>query len=288
MGITQNRNIAIALMVAHCFFISLGTVLLKIMQFSYNISQIMFCYNFLLCVILLLMTFIRNDFFKISCQNIRYHFLRSIFGFSGFALFFYSLSQAPINEVRAILSLDPLLTSLFAVFFFKESFNLAKFISFSVTFIGAIILLCPENMQFSVVAVTTLLSAISFGIFNNITKKITTGKTVDQIFYLAFFSLLYTTFPAIFQWTPIIRCNDIFLMIFLTLLFALGSVTMFYAFKKAELSLIMPVHSLGIIMTAIFGVLFFDEIISLRTVIGAIIITIGTLPLFLKNKCPRG
>jgi drug/metabolite transporter (DMT)-like permease len=280
----NNKNIAICFMVAHCFFISLGAVLLKLMQFDYHITQIMFCYNLLACAILLCISFFGRKSFRISCNNIKYHFLRSIFGFGGFILFFYSLSNMQINEVRAIISLDPILTALFAVLFFKESINMMKMISFITTFIGAVILLHPENIQLSIGAITSLLAAISFGIFNNVTKKITTGKTIDQIFYLSLFSLLYTTIPATYYWIPIIKLQDIFLIFGIAILFVLSSIAIFHAFKRAELSLIMPVHFLGIIMTAILGFLYFDERISYLTVIGTFIITIGMIPLFLKRR----
>jgi S-adenosylmethionine uptake transporter len=279
----QNKNIAIYFMIAHCFLISLGTVLLKIMQFSYHIIQIMFCYNLLSCITLLLISFFGDKALKISCKNIKYHFLRSIFGFCGFGLFFYSLSNMPINEVRAIISLDPILTSLFAVVCFKESINKIKIFSLIITFIGAIILLHPENIQLSTEAITSLLAALCFGIFNSITKKITNGKTIDQIFYLSFFSLLYTLIPATYYWSSIEKPHDIFLIFGIAILFILSSITIFNAFKKAELSLLMPIHFLGIIITAIFGFLFFNETISYLTIIGAFTITIGTIPLFLKK-----
>jgi drug/metabolite transporter (DMT)-like permease len=280
----NNKNIAICFMVAHCFFMSLGTVLLKLMQFDYHITQIMFFYNLLLCVTLLCLSFFGRKSLRLSCANIKYHFLRSIFGFGGFVLFFYSLSNMPINEVRAIISLDPILTALFAVLFFQESINKMKMISFITTFIGAIILLHPENIQLSTGAITSLLAAISFGIYNNVTKKITTGKTIDQIFYLSLFSLLYTTIPAIYYWNPIIKLQDIFLIFGIAILFMLSSVTVFHAFKRAELSLIMPIHFLGVIMTAILGFLCFDEKIGYFTIIGTFVITIGMMPLFLKRS----
>ena len=81
----NNKNIAICFMVAHCFFMSLGTVLLKLMQFDYHITQIMFFYNLLLCVTLLCLSFFGRKSLRLSCANIKYHFLRSIYAlYSGF------------------------------------------------------------------------------------------------------------------------------------------------------------------------------------------------------------
>ena len=71
----NNKNIAICFMVAHCFFMSLGTVLLKLMQFDYHITQIMFFYNLLLCVTLLCLSFFGRKSLRLSCANIKYNFL---------------------------------------------------------------------------------------------------------------------------------------------------------------------------------------------------------------------
>ena len=64
----------------------------------------------------------------------------------------------------------------------------------------------------------------------------------------------------------------------------LSSITVFHAFKRAELSLIMPIHFLGVVMTAILGFLYFDEKIGYFTIIGTFVITIGMMPLFLKRS----
>ena len=276
----KNRIVAIALMIAHCFFMSLDIVLIKKIQVRYNIIQIMFCYYFI--VSFTLITFFYKKL-SIASIDIKYHFLRSIFGFSGFMLFYYSLSKMPINQVRSILSLDPIITTLFAILFFRERFNAMKLFSLIITFIGALIMLHPSNIKLSVGILTSLLCAVFFGVFNNITKKISKGSTINQIFYLSFFSLFYTLLPTIFYWKPIAKVTDISLFLCIAFLFILSSITIVCAFKRAELSFIMPVNFMGVIITAIFGYLFFQETISYITIFGSLIITLGTIPLLVKN-----
>jgi len=106
-------------MILHCLFISISSTLFKVIQNHYHITQIILCYNLLICVSLgLISIFSQRTTLKISKNNIKYHFLRSIFGFSGFLLFIYAISNMPIIEARAIIAIDPILTSLFAIFFF--------------------------------------------------------------------------------------------------------------------------------------------------------------------------
>ena len=280
----NQRNIGILCMFMHCFFISTSSILLKIIQNHYHITQIIFLYNFIICSSLLCISFFsKKSLLKISTNNIKYHFLRSIFGFGGFLLFFYSLSNMPITETRAIIAIDPLLTSLLAVFFFKEAIDTKKIVAFLITFAGAIILLHPSNIEFSIASFAALLAALCFGIFNNITKRITSGKTIEQMFYLSFFSLIYTFFPAALYWKRLMLVSDGFFIVLISLTFALSSFCAFHAFKRADLSLLMPIHFTGIVMTAILGILVFNEKVGYLTILGSFIIIIGTIPLFYKK-----
>ena len=277
----KNKIVAICFMIAHCFFMSLDIVLLKKIQAQYNIMQIMFCYY---CIVFLTLIIFFYKKLTIPSVDIKYHFLRSIFGFGGFMLFYYSLSKMPINEVRSILSLDPIITTFFAILFFREKFNIMKLSSLIITFIGALIMLHPGNIKLSIGILTSLLCAVCFGVFNNITKKISKGSSIDQIFYLSFFSLFYTLLPSIYYWKPIAEISDILILFCIALSFILSSITIVCAFKRAELSFIMPMNFMGVIITAAFGYLFFQEVISYTTMFGSLIITLGTIPLFIKHS----
>ena len=102
-------------------------------------------------------------------------------------LFYYSLSKIAINEVRSILSLDPIITTFFVILFFREKFNIMKLSSLIITVIGALIMLHPGNINFSIGILTSLLCTVCFCVFNNITKKFSKGSSIDRIFYLSFF-----------------------------------------------------------------------------------------------------
>ena len=67
----QNKNIAIFFMITHSFLMSLGTVFLKILQQHHHITQIIFCYNLLICVLLLFTTSFKHSNLKITYQNIK-------------------------------------------------------------------------------------------------------------------------------------------------------------------------------------------------------------------------
>jgi len=254
-------------------------------QNNYHIAQIVLWYNLLICISLGFFSFLnKKTIFKISLRNIKYHFLRSIFGFTGFLLFFYSISNMPVTESRAILAIDPILTALFATFFFKESISKQKLIAFIITFIGTMVLLHPKNIGLSIPALAAFLAAFSFAIFNNITKKITNGKTIETIFYLSLFSSIYALLPAIYYWKSPSDVVDVSFIFCIALSFGLSSFAVFNAFKRADLSLLMPIHFVGIVTTSIFSFLIFSEITSYLTILCAFIIVIGTIPLFIKNK----
>ena len=281
----NTTRVGLLLMLLHCMCMSVSTVLLKLLQSQCHIAQIMFIYNFIICISLsMVCLFGQSQLFQISCDNIKYHFLRSIFGFSGFFLFVYAISSMNIAEARAIIAIDPIITSLLAIFFFKESITTDKIIAAIITFIGAIILLHPSNITISVASISAFFAAICFGIFNNITKRITTGKTFEQMFFLSLFSSIYSFIPAMYNWNNSIWSkNNIIIIIFIAFGFIMSSISAFNAFKRTELSLLMPIHFIGMILTCIMGYMIFNEIPRYLTILGSCIIVIGTIPIFIRK-----
>ena len=272
------------LTLVHCFFMSLSVVLIKIMQSHYQIIQITFCYNLIICLVLGIFSVCSHShFFKISFNDIGYHFLRSIFGFIGFLLFFYTISNMNITDARVIVSIDSIITSLLAVFFFKESINFNKILAFVTAFCATIILLHPSNIPFSIESISAFFAVICLGIFNNITKKIVRSKSIEQIFYLAFFSLIYAFIPSTYYWNSSIWSKHLLIIVFIAFAIIVGSCSSFYALKNTEFSLFIAIHFIGIVSSVITGYFIFHEIPSYLTILGSFIIILGNISL-LKEK----
>lgn len=279
-------NSSIIFMLLYCLVMSAVTILLKIMQSDYHITQLMLMYNILICVLLAIIK-IFNKKCIISCKNIKYHFLRSVFGFTGFSLFCYSFYHINITEVKAIMTLDPVFTTMLAIYFYKESITLNKVIALVITLIGAIIIFHPRNIDLSIYSITSLAAAFSYGLYNNLTKKITDGGIFEQRFYLSFFSAIFSLLPAIYFWRNTVAIIDVACIIVIACLFIISSFSIFIAFKKSDLSLLMPLHFIGIVITAIMGFLVFNETITYRTIIGSSIIIIGSFPVFIKTNLKK-
>ena len=276
----MKNRLGMIFMILHALFMSIDTSLLKLCQKSLNIFQVIFSYNL---VIITLVYFFFKDPIILSLKNIKIHFFRSVFGFLGYLLFFFSLRFLPIIDSRIILSTDPIFTSILALYFFKEKINSKKVLGLFFGFLGTVIVLSPNGMSVSLYYILPILASIFFGLFNNFTKKISEGDMVGQLFLLSFFCCIYSFIPSNFLWT-IPSINDCLLIVSISISFVLSSFCYFMAYKNAEVSCLMPLHSIGIIFTALIGVIFFKESISTSTFIGATIIIVGSTLPFLKKK----
>jgi len=280
---TKNTNYSIIFMLLYCSVMSVVTILLKIMQSHYHITQLMLIYNILICTLLAIIK-IFNKKCVIGRDNIKYHFLRSVFGFAGFSLFCYSFYHMNITEVKAIMTLDPVFTTMLAIYFYKESITPNKVIALVLTLIGAIIIFHPRNIDLSIYSITSLAAAFSYGLYNNLTKKITDGGIFEQRFYLSFFSAIFSLLPAIYYWRNTVAIIDIAFITVIACLFIISSFSIFLAFKESDLSLLMPIHFMGIVITAIMGFLVFNETVGYRSIIGSSIIIVGLFPILMKKR----
>jgi len=280
----SRQNIGILCMLSHCLFVSLGAVLFKIVQQKYNTVQIMFIYNFLLCITFLLLSRTKIKICQLSRTNVKLHCLRSIFGFVAFLLCFYSFSQIDVTEVRAIITIDPIITAMLALYFFNERLTRAKIIALTLTVIGALILLHPSNIPFSFPVLTAILSAFLFGVYNNLTKKISHDKSINTVFFKSLFTSAYAVIPAIYFWQPVTSVSHWIFFIFIAIFFLLSSLSSFNAFKRADLSYLMPFHFIGILFTAFLSYFLLNEVVGFLTYLGSFIVIFGTLPLVYKPR----
>lgn len=60
-------------------------------------------------------------------------------------------------------------------------------------------------------------------------------------------------------------------------LYALGSIVFFYAFRLGELSVVYPIMALGYVIVSILSVFFLNEILTVQSWIGIIVITFGVI-----------
>ena len=164
---TKNVKGIILALVASCAV--LMSVFLKFAQEDTNVFSVGFMRFFF--GFLLILPFIIKSKFKIyNTDNFKFHITRSIINVPMMILGFAALMYIPLDQIKAIGFLSPILVVILSIIFLKERIYLIRTFSLILGFIGVIIILRPGIIEISIGAYMVLTSTLLWSTVIIITK----------------------------------------------------------------------------------------------------------------------
>ena len=268
------KAIILALIASFCAV--LMSVFLKLAQSDSNVFTIGFLRFFF--GFLLITPFILKSKFKIyNTNNLKLHISRSLINVPMMILGFAALMYIPLEQIKAIGFLSPILVVILSVIFLKERIYLIRTFSLILGFIGTIIIIRPGIIEISIGVYMVLASALLWSSVIIITKLMSkTDSALTILTYQYTFVSLFAFPLAIFYW--ISPSN---LSIFYSLLAAIVGTVLHLcinnAYKLSDLSNIQPVWFSQLIFSSIAGVILFGDKIDFYVYLGGIIVFISVL-----------
>ena len=230
-------------------------------------------------------------------------FCRVVLFFFGFSSFYISLTVLPLATATALFFVSPFFISIFAHFFLKEEIGIRRWSAVIIGFIGVYIILNPNFSNFDYLSLTPILCAFCYSLSMIIIKKTSDKDSVytqtftfylgaifiSSIFYFIIGDGQYNTGnnPAsqfIFkEWFTDLE-SSIFFMITTGVTAAVAFLLLFTAYSVASPSVVSPFEYSILLWSSLIGWIFFEEIPSLRTVIGIVIIVTSGIYIFIREK----
>ena len=202
------------------------------------------------------------------------HCMRGLFLAVGMCLYSYSLTQVSMSTVTVIGFANPIFTLPLARLFLKEQVGWPIWAATVCAFIGIIIIVHPTitmvNLNAPVFA--CLLAAVVFASLDIINKNYIAR---EPMLSMLFFSNLMAGFciapGAAYYW----QMPTLFQLFILGIL-GMGSNLILYcllkAFTLSNASALAPIKYIELVLSSLFGYLFFNEWPTLHTCLGAILI----------------
>ena len=228
---------------------------------------------------------------------------RVILFFFGFSSFYVSLTVLPLGTATALFFVTPFLITIFAHFFLKEEIGIRRWSAIVVGFIGVYITLNPDFSNFNYLSLLPILCAFCYSLSMIIIKKTSDKDSVytqtftfyigaiilSIIFYYDIGDGQYNTsnHPAsqfIFREWFVDFNNNILLMAATGVTATLAFLFLFTAYSIASPAVVSPFEYSILFWSPLVGWLYFDEIPSLNTVIGILIIVSSGIYIFMREK----
>ena len=213
------------------------------------------------------------------------HAIRSVSGVVSLALLYYAITEIPIADATAIAYAAPIFITVLSIFLLGEVIGARRWIAVVVGFFGVLLITQPQADNINIGALAALGSAIGGAMVAVWLRKLSsTEKSVAiGIYYNALGTLVCLGWVLMTGWlTP--RGADLWLFVGFGLGCGLQQWLLTVSFRYAEASLIAPFEYLAMVFAAVVGYVFWSEIPSLTTWIGAAIIAASGLFIFNRRK----
>ena len=228
---------------------------------------------------------------------------RVILFFFGFSSFYISLTVLPLGTATALFFVTPFLITIFAHFFLEEQIGPRRWMAVIVGFIGVYITLDPDFSDFNYLSLLPILCAFCYSLSMIIIKKTSDKDSVYTqtfTFYLGaiFFSIMFyfiigdgqyntSNHPAsqfIFREWFVDLENSILWMVATGVTATAAFLLLFTAYSIASPSVVSPFEYSILLWSPLIGWLYFDEIPTISTLTGILIIVSSGIYIFMREK----
>jgi len=268
------KAIMLALIASFCAV--LMSVFLKLAQEDSNVFTVGFL-RFFFGLLLITPIIIQSNFKIYNTINFKLHILRCIINVPMMIFGFAALTYIPLEQIKAIGFLSPILVVILSVIFLGERIYLIRTFSLILGFIGTLIILRPGFIEINIGVYMVLASALLWSCVIIITKFMSKNDSAMTILTFQYtFVTLFTLPLAIIYWD-----NPSFISLIYTLLAAIVGTVLHLcinnAYKLSDLSIIQPVWFTQLVFASFLGFVIFGSLPDFFTWIGAILVFISVL-----------
>ena len=263
------------------FFFSLMTVCVKKIDNRITIYELVFFRSLLSLFITSLIINKKN--LNPWGKNKPLLILRGILGTIALVCIFYAIKNMPLNISTVIQYTYPIFISIFAGVLINEKITKNLIIASITGWLGILIILNPYQLSSLNIELDKFTVSIAFlGSISTALAYITVKKlslTEDIFIIIKYFPLIsvITLSPIVFfNWvTP--NINDLIWIIGIGIFTQAGQTFLTIGLKKLPTSEAARINYLQVLFGSLWGILFFNELININFIVGAVLVLLGTI-----------
>ena len=221
-------------------------------------------------------------------------YARGFFFFLSFTSYMMALAAMPLAELATIRNAAPLMITFLSVIWLGEKVSLQHWLAIFIGFIGVLLIVKPGSATFNLGSVFALVAMLFYAVNAMLTRKLrTTDSSATMAYYSSLVYLLASVvvapLPAVVGEMPDAHPSiaflfrawampsllDLVIMGGLGLVWAVGMYLVARAYSAAQASVAAPFEYIALPISALWGFLFWQEVPTEVTWIGAVL-TIGS------------
>lgn len=198
--------------------------------------------------------------------------------------FFLGVATLPFAKVYILLSLAPIILTLFGIIFFNEKVRWVRWGAIILGFSGVVVVINPAKLEYGFYFIFPLISALALSLRDVYTKKMKSNFHSLQIAFITCF--VVTIFFGVLSFYKFYSFSsfELLVLIVASIFLSSGYIFAVATIKVAMVSTTSTFRYSVIIWGIVYGYFMFNEIPKLNTFIGGLMIILSGLIIILREK----
>ena len=250
---------------------------------DYPVGQVLFFRGFFGIIPLLFLVPKERyfDFYKTARPIL--HFKRCLAGLIALISIFIALRNLPLATVVSISFAAPIFTTIFSIFLLNEKVGLYRWLAVIVGFIGIVIISEPGLSSLNLYYIYPVIFCLGLSYVAIAIRKLSSTEPVWLISFFFSFSIMILSFFSFYQRWIMPDFLDLFLLSMIGILGGLANLWLSQSYKLSEVSLVTPLKYLALVFAIIFGYFIWDEIPTIKTLLGATLVITSSIIIFRRE-----
>ena len=211
------------------------------------------------------------------------HLLRCSIGLIAMIAIFIALRNLPLATVVSISFAAPIFTTIFSIFFLSEKVGVYRWLAVIIGFIGILIITEPGFEDLNIYYIFPIIFCIGLSYVAVAIRQLSSTEPVWLIslnFSIAITIAGLCTLP--YGW-KIPSLFDFFVLSLVGLFGGVANLWLSQSYKFSEVSLVTPLKYLGLVFAIFFGYLIWDEVPSLKSLFGGLLVILSSVIIFRRE-----
>ncbi len=250
---------------------------------DYPVGQVLFFRGF--CGIIPILFLIPKDRFLDFYKTERpiLHIKRCLAGLIAIVSIFVALRNLPLATVVSISFASPIFTTIFSIFLLNEKVGFYRWLAVFVGFIGIIIISEPGFSSLNIYYIYPIIFCLGLSYVAIAIRKLSSTEPVWLISFFFSFSILIFSFFSLYQKWIMPSLIDLILLSSIGILGGIANLWLSQSYKFSEVSLVSPLKYLALVFAIVFGYFIWDEIPTIKTLIGALLVILSSFIIFRRE-----
>ena len=211
------------------------------------------------------------------------HALRCLAGLIALISIFIALRELPLATVVSISFAAPIFTTILSIFLLSEKVGIFRWLAVVIGFIGILVITEPGISELNIYYIFPIIFCLGLSYVAITIRQLSTTEPPWLISFYFSLSIMFLSFLTIHQGWVMPSFNHFILLSLIGIFGGVANLWLSLSYKYSEVSLVTPLKYLALVFAVIFGYFIWEEIPTIKTLLGAFLVIISTLIIFRRE-----